>query len=124
MDIEITYQYDSELDEIEAEQKGYRSGIIVKAHGKTYILFAITMQRLQQDFERAIETMGYHCPDRNTIIVPETTKAQIEHTIKKLYQGRCFETGQMFLEEGEDRETLFLPRPFVSGSFVRPFENE
>ena len=99
MDLEIEYLYDSELDEFEAENKGYRGGIIVRAHGITYQLFAITMVRLQQDYERAIETIGYYWLDRNTIIVTETTKSQIADTIKWLYQGGCFEPGKMFLSE-------------------------
>lgn len=96
MNIEILFQDDTDLAEYEAENKGYRSDVVVRVNGKTYKLFVTTMVRLQQDFESDVKHMGYYCPDRNMIIVAETSKSQIEHTIKELYKGGCFDIERQF----------------------------
>lgn len=88
---EIIYEYDTELAEYEAEQKSYRSDVIVKICDKKYKVHVIAMVRLQQDFEREMEYYGYYSSVPNTIIVKNVTKKEIEDAILQLYREKYFE---------------------------------
>lgn len=93
MDITISYQYDTEQDALEAETRGYRCDVVVTVGERKYELFIMTMIRLQQVFEISVKDYGYYWPKRNMVIVNESTKAEIENTIKKLAQGGFFNDG-------------------------------
>lgn len=88
---EIIYEYDTELAEYEAEQKGWRQDVVVKIGDKKYKVYVTALIRLQQDFEAEMECQGYYSTVPNTIIVKNVTKKEIEDVILKLYRNKFFE---------------------------------
>lgn len=92
MSIEILYEDDTELAEMEARDKGYRKNVVVKIGSQEYKVYIISMIRLQQDFETEYQDVGYYYPEPNTIIVKDVTKQEITKTINELYQCKFFET--------------------------------
>ncbi|MCI8713644.1 MAG: hypothetical protein HFH23_15620 [Ruminococcus sp.] len=91
MEFEIIYTYDSERDEFEALNKGYRTYVIVQIKEERYELNFISMIRLVQDYEVEQEYLGYYLPEPNTLVVEDVTKETIEKVVKKLYERKYFE---------------------------------
>ena len=91
MEFEIIYTYDSERDEFEALNKGYRTYVIVQIKEDRYELNFISMIRLVQDYEVEQEYLGYYLPEPNTLVVEDVTKETIEKVVKKLYERKYFE---------------------------------
>lgn len=91
MNIKIIYEEDTELAELEALHKGYRTDVIVKIGEKKYKVYIISMIRLQQDFEMEQENSGYYVDEPNTLIVYEVTKEEIERKILEMYKCKFFE---------------------------------
>lgn len=91
MEFEIIYTYDSERDEFEALNRGYRTGVIVQIKEKRYELNFISMIRLVQDYEVEQKYLGYYLPEPNTLIVEDVTRETIKKVVKKLYERKYFE---------------------------------
>ena len=91
MNLEIIYEDDTELAEFEALNKGYRKDVIIKLGGKKYKVYITSMIRLQQDFEKEYQDVGYYYPEPNMVIVKDVTKEEISGVIKKLYNCQFFE---------------------------------
>ena len=91
MKLEILFEYDTELAEFEALNKGYRGDVIVKIGDKSYKVYVTSMIRLQQDFEMEIQDSGYYLSVPNMIIVKETTKQEIHDTIIQMFECKYFE---------------------------------
>ena len=91
MKLEILFEYDTELAEFEALNKGYRGDVTVKIGNKSYKVYVTSMIRLQQDFETEIRDSGYYLSVPNMIIVKETTKQEIQDTIIQMFECKYFE---------------------------------
>lgn len=91
MNLKISYKNNTELAEMEAFYKGYRSDVVVEVNDKRYKIYITSMIRLQQDFEREQECLGYYISEPNTIIVKEVTKEEIDATVRKMYECKFFE---------------------------------
>ena len=91
MYLNIIYENDTKLDDTEAFYKGYRSDVIVEIDDKRYKVYITSMVRLQQDFERTQECLGYYISKPNTIIVNEVTKEEIDSVVRKMYECKFFE---------------------------------
>jgi hypothetical protein len=91
MKLEILFEYDTELAEFEALNKGYRGDVTVKIGDKSYKVYVTSMIRLQQDFETEIRDSGYYLSVPNMIIVKETTKQEIQDTIIQMFECKYFE---------------------------------
>jgi len=87
----IIYEYAHELEEIEALWKGFRNDVIVTIGEKKCRLFFIDMVRLKQDYNALVECDGYYIAQPNTIIVKEVSYAEIEKTVKNLYEEKYFD---------------------------------
>ena len=91
MEFKIIYEYDTELAEFEALNKGYRNDVTVVIGEKQYKLYITSMIRLQQDFELGQEAYGYCLVEPNILLVNEVTKTEIEKIITKIYENKYFE---------------------------------
>lgn len=91
MGIKIIFEDDSELAEFEARNKGYRSDVIVITDNRRYKVYVTSILRLQQDFYCEHKSAGYYFPEPYTILVQETTRHEIEDTLRKLYSAKYFE---------------------------------
>jgi len=90
-EIKIYFQYDTELSEFEAIQKGYRVDVFVKI-GETYFnLRVFDIIRLQQEFESEVDSEGYYAVEPNLILVKEVNKKEILCTIRNLYKQKYFD---------------------------------
>lgn len=49
------------------------------------------MVRLQQDFEKELQDLGYYMAEPNMILVNDVTKKEIEYTIMEMYKCKFFE---------------------------------
>jgi hypothetical protein len=67
--VKIYCEDNSELAELEASDRGYRSDIYVKTNTYIYHLHVYYIVRLQQDFETEFELHGYFGIDPNVILV-------------------------------------------------------
>ncbi len=90
-EIEIYFQYDSELSEFEAIQKGYRVDVFVKVGGIYFNLRVFDIIRLQQEFENEVDNEGYYAVEPNLILVKEVNKKEILCTIRNLYKHKYFD---------------------------------
>ena len=90
MELEISYEDDTELAEWEAWNRGYRQDVIVKIGDKKYKVYVICMVRQRQDFEPEADFKPY-LTEPNTIIVRDTTKEDIENAIRWQYKMKYFE---------------------------------
>lgn len=79
-------EWDPDLLEHEAIDKGYRRDVIVGVGQQYYYVAVYTIQRLAQDFETEQESYGYYTPDPNLIFVPEASRRQIVETIRTLHE--------------------------------------
>ena len=91
MSLEIIYENDTLLEEHEALDKGYRCDVVVLIGGVKFKVYVVSMVRLQQDFITEIKDSGYYLSEPNIIIVNETSKEEIEFTIKQMYECKYFE---------------------------------
>lgn len=91
MDIEIIYENDTELAEFEAFNKGYRGDVVVIINNQKYKVYITSMVRLQQDFEKELQDLGYYMAEPNMILVNDVTKKEIEYTIMEMYKCKFFE---------------------------------
>ncbi len=89
--MKITYEYDTQLDEQEAHDRGFWPGVIVEENGKKFKLFVTSLERLQRDFECETQSCDYFLSEPNTILVKEVTKEEIEKTILHLSKNKYFE---------------------------------
>lgn len=89
MNIIIQYDGDSERDDFEFFEKGYRY-VTVLVDGLEYRLFIVTFPRLYQEFIDEIENTGLYLVEPNTILVKEITRNEIEKTIKKMCEIGAF----------------------------------
>ena len=89
--IKVNFEYDTELAEFEAINKGYRNDIHVTIGKCTFNVRVYSIVRLQQDFESEFNNYGFYSIDANLILVNETNKAEIINTINKLYEDGFFE---------------------------------
>ncbi len=88
---EYDNEYDNELNEFEAIQKGYRRDVVVNIDNKKFKLYITDMTRLHQDYDAGIEYYGKYENMPNTIIVKEASKAEIAKTIKELIDTGFFD---------------------------------
>lgn len=88
--VKIIYGEDTEINEFEAYERGYRLDVEVEVDGKRYNVFIISIIRLQQDVESEILNYGFYVPEINMIIVNEVTKKEIEKTVEELYKRGYF----------------------------------
>lgn len=86
--IEVYFDENSELAELEAIHKGYRVGVYVKVEEEFYQLSVYTITRLNQDFEEEVNAYGIYDPEVNLVLVDE---ANTESIIK--IAQRCFDIG-------------------------------
>ncbi len=91
MKFEIIYEYDSELDDWEALNKGYRSDVYVIYMGKKYKLYVTTITRLKQDVETEFEYNGKYQDEPNTVIVKEVSKETIQKKVGELIACHYFD---------------------------------
>lgn len=91
MEIEIIFEYDNPTDNWDYFTKGYRDDVIVKVGDRKYKLYAVTMDRIRQNFEVDFRIYHFYMAEVNTVLVKEATKEEIENTIRRLYQWRYFE---------------------------------
>ena len=89
-DITIYFSDDSELGEYEAQNKGYRSDVVVRTGNNFYKIMIYAMIRLQQDFNSEIKNYGFYAMEPNMILVNDTNKNEIIETIKKNYEQKYF----------------------------------
>ena len=92
MKLEILFEYDTELAEFEALNKGYRGDVTVKIGDKSYKVYVTSMIRLQQDFETETKNGDYFISEPLTIIVTNTDKETIKNTTIKMVKCKYFET--------------------------------
>jgi len=90
-EIKIYFQYDTELSEFEAIQKGYRVDVFVKVGGIYFNLKVFDIIRLQQEFKSEVDSEGYYAVEPNLILVKEVNKKEILCTIRNLYKQKYFE---------------------------------
>lgn len=90
-ELKIYFQYDTELSEFEAVQKGYRVDVFVKVNNQYFNLRVFDIIRLQQEYESEIESGGYYAVEPNLVLVKEVNKKEIIFTIKNLYKQKYFE---------------------------------
>lgn len=91
MDCEIIFEDNTKLADIEGEDRGYRSDIIVRIGNRSYQIYVTSLIRLQQDFETEFEYKGYFQSEPNMVLVQNTTRNEIIETIKKMYECGYFE---------------------------------
>ena len=91
MNYEILYMNDSEKNDYESYNKGYRNDVLVIIGEKKYKLYITDMVRLVQDYESEVEVYGYYYTEPNTIIVREVTKSAISYTIEQLVKCGYFQ---------------------------------
>lgn len=91
MSYKIIYEDDSELNDFESFNKGYRMDVAVIIGKKKYKLYITNMIRLHQDFDTEIENGGLYQNEPNTVIVKEVSKEEIEKTISELYNVGFFD---------------------------------
>ena len=89
--IEIFFSEDSERSEFEAICKGYRTDVYVRVENRIYQLSIFTLGRLQSEFESVVEREGYYDIEPNIVLVTETNKAEILHTINCLHKDSYFD---------------------------------
>ena len=90
MNYKIKYKHDTEYDNFEAYEKGYRLDTVVIIGEKEYNLYIIDIGRLYQDVNADFKDNGVYITDPNMVIVKEVTKKEIEKTISKLYISGYF----------------------------------
>jgi hypothetical protein len=83
--------YDSDRDNLEALNKGYRSDIYVEIQSHYYHLNIYDIARLKQDFEMEVGMYGFYSIDPNVVIVQEVEWTCIRQTISKLKLQLYFE---------------------------------
>jgi len=86
----IIYENDQEITENEAVNKGFRNDVIVAIGEKNYKLYITNIKKLEQDFYAEVEDGGVYSSKPNMIIVTKVTKAEIEKTIKILFERKFF----------------------------------
>ena len=69
---------------------GFRNDVIVAIGNKNYKLYITDIERLEQDYYAEIENNDIYSSKPNMIVVRKVTKAEIENTIKHMFNEEFF----------------------------------
>lgn len=89
-ELSIYFANDSDIAELEAISKGYRTDVFVKINESIYSINIYTMNRLTQDFQSEVNNYGFYAPEPNLVIVVESKKNEIIETVKKIFKQQFF----------------------------------
>lgn len=102
MSVEIYYLYNTELDDLEYEMRGFKRDVFVRVDGELFNLNFYTIDRINSDYENMLNNGYNYHNEENIVIIKEISRKEIKEEVQRLYKQRYFEKIKGYKKVGKN----------------------